>query len=107
MGAAGQAGRGLQGGRGSCGDGPSAVLYHSSGKEPLRLLRGSQADGRMLPWERPARDEPPLFKLPDRLEDLSEAELYALGRGARFICELEAIWKEIDRRRALGQKAEP
>jgi hypothetical protein len=85
----------------------SAVLYHSSGKEPLRLLRGSQADGTVLPWERPARDEPPPFKLPDRLEGLPEQELYALARGARFVCELERVWKEIDRRRALGQRAAP
>jgi hypothetical protein len=85
----------------------SAILYRSSGKEPLRLLRGSQAEGARLPWERPARDQPPPFKLPDRLDHLAERELYALARGARFICELERVWKEIDRRRALEQRAEP
>jgi hypothetical protein len=31
---------------------PEAILYRSSGKEPLRLLRGSQAEGAVLPWER-------------------------------------------------------
>jgi hypothetical protein len=30
---------------------PEAILYRSSGNGPLRLLRGSQADGAVLPWE--------------------------------------------------------
>jgi hypothetical protein len=31
---------------------PETILYRSSGKQPLRRLRGSQADGADLPWER-------------------------------------------------------
>jgi hypothetical protein len=61
----------------------------------------------VLLWDRPARDKPPPFALPDRLDHLAERELYALARGARYDCELERVWKEIDRRRALAQKTEP
>jgi hypothetical protein len=43
--------------------------------------------------------------MPDRPDHLAERELYALARNARFIFELEVIWKEVDRRRVLGQNA--